>query len=157
TLRGRNAVDVDAGLRAPRRSHADGPLRADARGSNGGIHEELAAGVEAEDWGRSNQHPALLELQDCTLVTGYRSIYAPRTGGAYDSHHRTAGIVGRTRQRGSVAARGARAAVREGADHRITRGRGFGLGSMFAEKVSLAVSREKDGKLRLVYLQSVSL
>jgi len=28
---------------------------------------------------------------------------------------------------------------------------------MFAEKVSLAVSREKDGKLRLVYLQSVSL
>src|SRR5262249_26101892 len=38
--------------------------------------------------------------------------YAPRTGGAYDSHHRTAGIAGRTRRRGGrVAARGARAAI----------------------------------------------
>src|SRR5215831_10494824 len=26
-------------------------------------------------------HPALLERQDCTLVTWYRSVYAPRTGG----------------------------------------------------------------------------
>src|SRR6516162_10520279 len=40
----------------------------------------------------------------------YRSIYAPRTGGAYDSHPRTAGIAGRTRRRGCcVATRGARA------------------------------------------------
>src|SRR5262249_5465034 len=46
--------------------------------------------------GGSNQHPAHLERQDCTLVTWYRSVYAPRTGGAYDSHHRTAGIAGRT-------------------------------------------------------------
>src|SRR5262249_58702599 len=47
-----------------------------------------------------------------TLVAWYRSAYAPRTGGAYDSHHRTAGIAGRTRRRGGgVAARGARAAV----------------------------------------------
>src|SRR5262249_1049117 len=38
--------------------------------------------------------------------------YAPRTGGAYDGHHRTAGIAGRARRRnGGVAARGARAAV----------------------------------------------
>src|SRR6516165_3017263 len=38
--------------------------------------------------------------------------YAPRTGGAYGSHHRTAGIAGRTRRRGCrVAARGARAAA----------------------------------------------
>jgi hypothetical protein len=38
----------------------------------------------------------------------YRFPYAPRAGGAYDSHHRTAGIAGRTRRRGgSVAARGA--------------------------------------------------
>src|SRR5215475_7769369 len=45
--------------------------------------------------------------------------YAPRTGGAYDSHHRTAGIAGRTRRRGgSVAARGAGAAVVTGA-HRF--------------------------------------
>ena len=39
----------------------------------------------------------------------YRCLYAPRTGGAYDSHHRTAGIAGCTRRRGSrVAACGAR-------------------------------------------------
>src|SRR6516162_10214935 len=45
------------------------------------------------------------------LVAWYRSIYAPRTGGAYDSHHRTAGIAGRTRRSGGgVAAGGARSA-----------------------------------------------
>src|SRR6516225_3401062 len=37
----------------------------------------------------------LLEREDCTLVAWYRSLCAPRTGGAYDSHHRTAGIAGR--------------------------------------------------------------
>ena len=42
----------------------------------------------------SNQRPALLEREDCTLAAWYRSLYAPRTGGAYDSHHRTAGIAG---------------------------------------------------------------
>ena len=58
-------------------------------------------------------------VRDSTLVAWYRSIYAPRTGGAYDSHHRTAGIVGRARRRGSsVAACGARAAERAGAAHR---------------------------------------
>src|SRR5262245_50050390 len=56
---------------------------------------------------------ALLEREDCTLVACYRSLYAPRTGGAYDSHHRTAGIAGCTRRRGGgVAARGAARAVR---------------------------------------------
>jgi ABC transporter substrate binding protein len=71
--------------------------------------------VEAE--GRSDQHPALFERQDCTLVTWYRFLYAPRTGGAYDSHHRTAGIAGRTRRRGCrMAARGARAAARDAGD-----------------------------------------
>src|SRR5215468_9424639 len=60
----------------------------------------------------SNQHSALLEWQDYTVVAWYRSLYAPRTGGAYDSHHRTAGIAGRTRRRGcGVAARGAGAAA----------------------------------------------
>src|SRR5262245_52425125 len=44
--------------------------------------------------------PALLEREDGTLVAWYRSPYAPRTGGAYDSHHRTAGIAGCTRRRG---------------------------------------------------------
>src|SRR5262245_45455159 len=37
--------------------------------------------VEAEDLGRSSQHSALLEREDCTLVAWYRSLYAPRTGG----------------------------------------------------------------------------
>src|SRR5262249_51979801 len=71
---------------------------------------------------RSNQHSALLERQDCTLVAWYRSLHAPRTGGAYDRHHRTAGIAGRTRRRGlRVAANGTRAAAGEGADHRLPR------------------------------------
>src|SRR6266403_5940825 len=46
------------------------------------------------------QHPVLFERKDGTLVAWYCSLYAPRTGGAYDSHHRTAGIAGRTRRRG---------------------------------------------------------
>src|SRR5262245_28767594 len=46
------------------------------------------------------------------FVTWYRSLYAPRTGGAHDSHHRTAGIAGRTRRRGGgVAARRARSSL----------------------------------------------
>jgi len=48
---------------------------------------------------------ALLEREDCTLVAWYPSLYAPRTGGAYDSHHQTAGIAGCTRRRSRVAAR----------------------------------------------------
>jgi hypothetical protein len=57
------------------------------------------------------QHPVLLEREHCTLAACYRSLYAPRTGGACDSHHRTAEIAGCTRRRcGGVAARGARAA-----------------------------------------------
>src|SRR5215475_6417306 len=50
--------------------------------------------------------------EDVTLVAWYRSLHAPRTGGAYDSHHRTAGIAGCTRRRRGVAARGACAAER---------------------------------------------
>ena len=46
--------------------------------------------------------------RDSALVAWYRCHHAPRTGGAYDSHHRTAGIAGRIWRRGSrVAARGA--------------------------------------------------
>jgi hypothetical protein len=33
-------------------------------------------------------------------VAWYRCHYAPRAGGAYDSHHWTAGIAGCTRRRG---------------------------------------------------------
>src|SRR5262245_37803869 len=54
------------------------------------------------------------------LVAWYRSPYAPRTGGAYDSHHRTAGISGCTRRRsGGLAARGARATKSKGGRHRV--------------------------------------
>src|SRR5262245_11096616 len=50
-------------------------------------------------------------VRDCTLVAWYRC-HAPRAGGVYDSHHRTAGIAGHTRRRGGrMAARGARAAA----------------------------------------------
>src|SRR5262245_7988152 len=64
-------------------------------------------------------------LRDSTLVAWYRYLYAPRTGGAYDSHHRTAGIAGRTRRRDSrVAARGAGAAGRSGAADRYADGVG---------------------------------
>ena len=42
---GRKPLDVDAGLRLPRGPHADARLRADARGGDGGVREELAAGV----------------------------------------------------------------------------------------------------------------
>src|SRR5262249_56855369 len=83
---------------------------------------DRSSAVQADDRGGSNQHSALLERQDYTVVACYRSIYAPRTGGAYDSHHRTEGIAGCTRRRGCrVAARGARAAAGEGADHRLPR------------------------------------
>src|SRR6516225_7105804 len=59
------------------------------------------------------------EREDCTLVAWYGYLCAPRAGGAYDSHHRTAGIAGRARRRGSrFAARGAGAAGRQGLAHR---------------------------------------
>src|SRR5215831_10558871 len=55
------------------------------------------------------------EREDGTLVAWYRSLYAPRTGGAYDSHHRKAGIAGCTRRRGGrVAARSAGAGGESG-------------------------------------------
>src|SRR5215831_11025764 len=56
------------------------------------------------------------------LVAWYPSVYAPRTGGAYDSHHRTAGIACRTRRRsGGVAAYGERAATAGDAGDRVPR------------------------------------
>src|SRR5262249_8819483 len=48
--------------------------------------------------------PGAALLGDSTLVACYRSIYAPRAGGAYDSHHWTAGIVGRAQRRGGCVA-----------------------------------------------------
>src|SRR5215470_7880307 len=74
---------------APRQSEAAAPLLPDVRPARAGYRA----------------------VRDSTLVAWYPSLYAPRTGGAYDSHHRTAGVAGRTRRRGRVAARGARAAA----------------------------------------------
>src|SRR5262249_9448164 len=89
------------------------PDRRSARGQTGKhlLILFFTAEPEAPDRGGSNQHPALLEREDCTLVAWYRSLYAPRTGGAYDSHHRTAGIADRSRRRCGVAGRRARAAA----------------------------------------------
>src|SRR5262249_44634810 len=54
------------------------------------------------------------------LVAWYPSLYAPRTGGVHDSHHRTAGIAGRARRRGGRVALGCRprATARKNAAHR---------------------------------------
>ena len=41
----RNAVDVDAGIRPPRGSHADARLRGNARGGDGGLRQKLTAGM----------------------------------------------------------------------------------------------------------------
>src|SRR5215472_14360228 len=67
--------------------------------------------------------PGCRAVRDSTLAAWYRSLYAPRTGGAYDSHHRTAGIAGRTRRGGGVAAGGAGAAAIGGAGNRVARHR----------------------------------
>ncbi len=61
---------VDAGFRAPQGPHADARLRVDARGCDGGIRKELAAGVrygqtegeraqipDSNDGGFSDPHP----------------------------------------------------------------------------------------------------
>jgi len=59
-------------------------------------------------------HPALLEREEARSWRGIVA-YAPRAEGAYDSHHRTAGIAGRTRRcGGGVAARGERVIGHQG-------------------------------------------
>src|SRR5262245_11385393 len=51
-------------------------------------------------------------VRDSTLAAWYPYFYAPRAGGAYDGHHRTAGVAGCTRRHGGgVAVFGARAAA----------------------------------------------
>src|ERR1700757_3798433 len=89
------------------------------------VAESSAGGLVAaagKDLAAHEPDPTLLERDDCTLVAWYPCIYAPRAGGAYDSHHRRRGITGRTRRRGCrVAARGARAADGKRANHRSCR------------------------------------
>src|SRR6516165_2508395 len=83
-----------------------------------GQSEKLSLAVDPQP---DDSKSSLLEREDCTLVTWYRSLYAPRAGGAYDSHHRTAGIAGCNQRRGCrVAARGGRAAAVDAGD-RISR------------------------------------
>src|SRR5215470_4907692 len=61
--------------------HANARLRADARGRDGRVRQELAVGVvEAGDGGGNKRNPTLLGREDCTLVAWYRFLYAPRTG-----------------------------------------------------------------------------
>src|SRR5262249_37983464 len=63
--------------------------------------------------------------------------YAPRTAGAYDSHHRTEGIAGRTRRHGrGVAARRARAA----AITNLSRP-GGNVSGIFVRQIELAAKR----------------
>src|SRR5262245_16687644 len=50
-----------------------------------GVRAELAAGIAVEATSILASY-----REDCTPMACYRSLYAPRTGGAYDSHHWTA-------------------------------------------------------------------
>jgi hypothetical protein len=51
------ALDVDASLRTARRPHADSRLRADARGRDGGVREELAARMKESPGGEAGASP----------------------------------------------------------------------------------------------------
>src|SRR5262245_30848921 len=70
----RPAMAVDAGLRAPRGPHAAARLRADARGCNGGVREELASGwsdvLFMQQINRKANHGALKNpLFRCVIVS----------------------------------------------------------------------------------------
>src|SRR5262249_36495220 len=108
-------------------AHHEGPPPRDARRRGGGVRQGLAAGVvqfkPTTEVEATSILPSL-KRQDYSVAAWYPSVYAPRTGGAYDSHHRTAGVAGRTRRRGRVATRGKCAAAGEAADRRVP---GLGL------------------------------
>jgi hypothetical protein len=107
------------GPRRPQRDRARQHLPADQGGSEAArpkINFSKSSAVFA---------PAAFRRSLCPAALGtahwWRAIVPstqPRTGGAYDSDHRTAGIAGRTRRRGGLAARGARAAERSCVAHR---------------------------------------
>src|SRR5262249_41699265 len=93
-------------LTAPRRSEAARPklslLKSSGTRGLGGAPLQPVPGMRSA-------RPGCRAVRDSALVAWYSSLNAPRTGGAYDSHHRTAGVAGRTRRRGGrLAARGAR-------------------------------------------------
>src|SRR5262245_55425739 len=61
---------------------------------------------------RAPARPGYLSVRTARSWRGIVAFTHPRTGGAHDSHHWTAGIAGRTRRRGCLlAARGAGAAA----------------------------------------------
>src|SRR5262249_37173571 len=65
----------------------------------------------------------LLEREDCTPMAWYPSLRAPRAGGAYDSHHRTAGVAGCARRGGGRVAVGFAGAAAADAGDRHPRSR----------------------------------
>src|SRR5262249_36603463 len=105
----------------------------DARSRDGGVREELAAGVVQLKPTTEVEQPAScpLNVKTARLWRGIVPSTHLAREGAYDGHHRTAGVAGRTRRRDGVAARGKLAATGEAADYRVLgNGRGFGLGPM---------------------------
>src|SRR5262249_38294735 len=65
------AIAYDITTTARRRAR----LRADARGRDGGVRQELAVGVvEAATEGGNKRNPTLLGRQDCTPVAWYPSL-----------------------------------------------------------------------------------
>src|SRR6516165_9148418 len=93
-------------------------------------------------------HEASLNGKTARSWRGIVAFTHLRTGGAYDSHHRTAGIAGRARRRGNMAARGARAAARANATHRRAREQlGCGRSRMAGPEQCL---RPRPARTRLV-------
>src|SRR5215469_16162845 len=100
--------------------HADARRRADARGRDGGVRQDLAAGVVQWTPKTEVEATSILPSLNGKTARSWRGI-VPFTHlareGAYDSHYRTAGIAGRTRRRGGdVATDGTCAAVGDAGD-----------------------------------------
>jgi putative tryptophan/tyrosine transport system substrate-binding protein len=122
---------------------------------HGAKEEALAEGLSLSSVvpGLRAAHAGCRAVRDSTLVACYRSLYAPRTGGAYDSHHRTAGIAGRSRRRcGGVAARGARAAGGEAADYRVP-----GCGDAFVPSKSVTAFVQRLRELGWIENRTVAI
>src|SRR6516162_8645060 len=100
-----------------------------AGGHASGVRQELAAGVVQWTPKTEVEATSILPSLNGKTARSWRGI-VPFTHlareGAYDSHYRTAGIAGCTRQRGGgVAASGARAGAGQAAEDRLP---GLGLG-----------------------------
>src|SRR5262249_24916691 len=92
--------------------------------------------------------PGCRAVRTARSMAWYLCLYALRAGGAYDSHHRTAGIAGCTRRRGGgLAARGARAAAGEAADHRALTTRAPPPAGRIMTSSTTAVSTQREPEL----------